>query len=155
MKSGFLLKMFRVNRFQLKNRKFPEGWTLVLNISSQNKNLVVGSVNGYNAAVSKSGNLVSVTSFGNNELFSVSQRRIGNKKYYSVLLRFFGAESDLKLVNASLYFKRFVNVECLEDETLTLLDSDCDLYDENYAKPTDLSREAALTCSTDTLANRY
>ena len=147
--SGFLLKLFKIDRYQLRIRNFPEGWTLVLKINSTNKDLIVGSVNGFNAGISESGNLVSVTSVGNNEIFSANQLKIGNKRYYGVLLRFFNAVEDFEVESASLYFKEFINVDCLENEALTLIDSECESYDSEFETPTNLSLEAEYTCPTE------
>ena len=150
--SGFLLKLFKIHKSALKNRNFPRGWTLVLELESPVPGLEVGSVNGYNAAITKSGKIISVTSRGNKQIYSSTnpQFKIGNRKIYGIMLRFFGAQNELAIEKAGLYFNEFVSVECLEDETLTLIDSQCEAYDEQFDTPSELSQEGQITCPMQT-----
>ena len=152
--SGFLLKLFKINKNVLNNKNLSRGWTLVLELVTPVPDLVVGSVNGYNAAVTQSGKIISVTSFGNRAINSMSpQFKIGSNRFYGIMLRFLGAPDELEIEKAGLYLNEFVSVECLEDENLTLIDSECQAYDEQFDVPNELSLEAQRTCPVGEINN--
>ena len=57
-----------------KNLDLSQGWTLVLKMNKTNPNLIVSSINGFNAGISSSRNLVSVTSFGNQDILKAEPK---------------------------------------------------------------------------------
>ena len=66
-----------------------------------------------------------------------------------MLLSFENAFKPIKVKAASVYFTEYLNVDCLTDESLTMLKSDCTAFDSNFNVPTSKFCEPVCGDSSD------
>ena len=127
---GFQLGKLAIRRSQINNKDTSNGWTIVITLEqAQNNETNVKSVQGNFASFDKSRKRVFVTNHAGNKVLN-DQVNIGNKNFYGLLLAFENAFEELRMVKASMYLTQYVNIDCLEDDNLTLLKADCSPYDQ-------------------------
>jgi len=128
LETGHQLKLFQLQKSRVSQKNLTEsGWTLVLElkksvfISNSTSKFIVKAVNGKFASINKLGTRISVTSHpGNRDLSSTPQLKIGTGTVFGVILSFENAFESVEMESASIYFSEFSNVDCLDDESLSL-----------------------------------
>jgi len=135
--NGFQLKAFQIKKSKLEDQDLGNGWTLVLDLTAEHEEVRVTSVNSKFASFTSSNKSLIVTSHARNQdLIKIEkQSKIGSNSLYGVVLSFENAFKPIKVKAASIYFTEYLNIDCLTDENMTLLKSDCTAFDSNFDAP--------------------